>query len=189
MYREIILAHTNLVKILKEYKCPFFLSLNYCVTRAANSIKEFRQRIVDDKIIEFDQCISTHTLALDDETYCYCKLDPDLPYFEYIPQSLKAQAEAKERNTIKESEEDKLRGFFISSVPWISYTSLINPVPIPADSNPRITWGKYFENNGKILIPISTLCNHAIVDGLHISKFYQNLDKEIADLVELIKNK
>ncbi len=65
----------------------------------------------------------------------------------------------------------------------------INPILIPADSNPRITWGKYFEENGKVKIPISTLCNHAIVDGLHISKFYENLEREIADLTNLIKNK
>ena len=180
---------TDFLKVLKKNKCPFFLSLCYCVTRAANGVKEFRQRIIDDKIIEFDQCFSTHTLALEDETYCYCKLDPNLPYFEYLPHSLKAQEEAKKRNTIKESREDKLQGFFISCVPWISYSALINPMPIPADSNPRITRGKYFEENGKLKIPISTLCNHAIVDGLHISKFYENLEREIADLTNLIKNK
>lgn len=180
---------TDLVKILKSNKYPFFVSLCYCVTKAANQVKEFRQRIVDNKIIEFDECTSAYTLALDDGTYCHCKLGPTLPYFEFLPIALKNQEIARAQKSIEESDDDKLKGFYISSVPWISYTALLNPVPIPADSNPRITWGKYYEENGKILIPISVLCNHAIVDGLHISQFYTNLDNEIKKLIDTIVNK
>ena len=42
---------------------------------------------------------------------------------------------------------------FISTTPWLTYTALVQPVPIPADSNPRITWGKYFTQEGKTLVP------------------------------------
>ncbi len=41
---------------------------------------------------------------------------------------------------------------FISTLPRISYTSLIQPVPVPADSNPRITWGKYFVQEERVLL-------------------------------------
>lgn len=75
---------------------------------------------------------------------------------------------------------EALNKIFISTLPWISYTALINPTPIPADSNPRITWGKYFAQDKKVFLPVSVLCHHALVDGLHISKFYDFLNKELA---------
>lgn len=70
--------------------------------------------------------------------------------------------------------------FFVTTLPWISYSSLIQPVPMPADSHPRISWGKYFTQEGRVLLPLSVLCHHALVDGIHIAAFYQALDREIA---------
>ena len=56
----------------KRLGLPFYLALAYCVTRAANSVPEFRRRIHGDGIIEYDWCHGSHTVALPDETYCYC---------------------------------------------------------------------------------------------------------------------
>ena len=70
--------------------------------------------------------------------------------------------------------------FFVSCVPWISYTSMVQPVPVPADSNPRITWGKYFQQGEQTVMPVTLLAHHALVDGIHIARFYEALDREIA---------
>ena len=61
----------------------------------------------------------------------------------------------------------------------LSYSNLIQPVPIPADSNPRITWGKYFEETGRVFIPVTVLCHHALVDGVHIGRFYNNPERQL----------
>lgn len=71
---------------------------------------------------------------------------------------------------------------FISTLPWLSYTALVQPVPAPADSNPRITWGRFYAEGEKTLLPVSVLCNHALVDGLHIAAFYRRLEAEMAAL-------
>ncbi len=170
---------TELLKTIKEKHLPFFFTICYCVSRSANKIPEFRQRILDNQIIEFDSCPTSHTVALEDETYCYCSLDSNCSFETYIQYAVKEQEKAKQDHSIDESEEDSLDKIFISTLPWLSYTSLINPTPYPADSNPRITWGKYFTQNDKVLLPVSVLCHHALVDGLHISKFYDFLQEQI----------
>ena len=104
-----------------------------------------------------------------------------MPFSEYLSYAAERQEAAKMEGTIEETEEDAYDKFFISTVPWISYTSLIQPTPVPADSNPRITWGKYFLQGERALLPVSVLC-HALVDGRHIADFSQSLDKEIACL-------
>lgn len=171
---------TDLLKKIKAEHFPFFFTVCYCISKAANSIPEFRQRIVEDKIIEFDHCRTSHTVALEDGTYCYCTLDDYVPFPAYIDYAAKQQEEAKQLNTIEEEKEETYEMFFISTLPWVSYTSLIQPVPIPADSNPRITWGKYFEQGGRSLLPVSVLCHHALVDGVHIAHFYEYLEEQIA---------
>ena len=79
-----------------------------------------------------------------------------------------------------EDGEDGESLFFVSCVPWLSYTSMIQPVPVPADSNPRITWGKYFRQGEQTLMPVTLLAHHALVDGIHIARFYEALDREMA---------
>ena len=171
---------TELLQVIKAKKLPFFFTICYCVSRSANQIAEFRQRILDNQIIEYDHCRTSHTVALSDGTYCYCDLDSSYSFEDYISYAAQEQEKAKQMNSITEEPEDALDKFFVSTIPWVSYTALINPTPIPADSNPRITWGKYFEQNDKVLLPVSVLCHHALVDGLHISKFYELLSEQIS---------
>ena len=153
------------------------------MTRAANSVPEFRRRIHGDGIIEYDWCHGSHTVALPDDTYCYCTLDSRMPFDAYLPCAAEAWERAKAASSIEDGEDaDSL--LFFSSIPWMSFTSVIQPTPSPADTNPRITWGKYFRQDGKVLLPLAVLCNHALVDGLHISRFYSALDRELAELTD-----
>lgn len=63
-----------------------------------------------------------------------------------------------------------------------SQLPIIQPVPIPGDSNIRIAWGRYFLQGDRTLLPLSVLCRRALVDGMHIGKFYELLDEQICSL-------
>lgn len=173
---------TDFLEMIKEKKYPFFLSFLWCVNQACNEIPQFRQRIVNDSIVEYEYCHTSHTVSKEDETYAYCTLDARMSLDEFIQKSLPIHNQAKEEGNIEESAEEAQSLIFISTIPWISYTSLIQPVPIPADSNPRVTWGKYKEENGKVLMPVSTLCHHALVDGKHLANFYQALENKLKQI-------
>ena len=118
---------TEWLAIVKEKNLPFFLSFLYAVTNAANSVKEFRQRIsADGQIIEFEKCFSSYTVALPDETYCYCQVDADMPYLEFLACAQAEQKKVLEEGSIDDGEQI-LQLFFVSSIPWLSYTSLVQP--------------------------------------------------------------
>ena len=76
---------------------------------------------------------------------------------------------------------------FLSALPWLHYTSLTQPVPHPADSNPRITWGKYLEEGDRAPMPVTLLANHALVDGIHIAHFFTHLEAETARLAAALQ--
>lgn len=42
---------------------------------------------------------------------------------------------------------------------------------------PLFDWDKYYERDGKVLIPISAQAHHSFVDGLHIGQFVEELQK------------
>lgn len=159
----------------------FFLPFLYAAVRAANAVPELRRRIRGEDIVEYDWCASSHTVALPDGSYCYCGLRADMPFEEFLPEAAARQARAKANPSLEDGENAEGL-FFVSCVPWFSYTALTQPTPVPADSNPRITWGRCFTREGRTLVPVTLLANHALVDGVHIAAFYQALERELAEI-------
>ena len=113
--------------------------------------------------------------------YCYCSLEVDRPFREFLPYAAAEQERVKAAPNLEDGEDGESL-FFVSCVPWLSYTALTQPTPTPADSNPRITWGRWHRQEGRTLLPMTLLANHALVDGIHIARFYENLDRELAAL-------
>ena len=170
---------TDLLEWTKKTHSNFFLSFLYAAVRSANSVPELRRRIRGDQVVEYERCPSSHTVALDNGAYCYCRLETDKPLTEFLHYAAEVQKQAREHPSMDEGEDGESL-FFVSCVPWLSYTSMLQPVPVPADSNPRITWGKYFRQGEQTLMPVTLLAHHALVDGIHIARFYEALDRELA---------
>ena len=170
---------TALLEWTKANHRGFFLSFLYAAVRAANSVPELRRRIRGEQVVEYANCPSSHTVALDNGAYCYCQLKVNRTLKEFLTYAAEAQDYARNHPTLKDGEDGESL-FFVSCVPWLSYTSMIQSVPVPADSNPRITWGKYFRQGEQTLMPVTLLAHHALVDGIHIARFYEALDREMA---------
>ena len=169
---------TSFLRHCRENAHPFFLSFLWQVSHAANAVPAFRQRIFQEGIIEYRRCPTSHTVLRADGTYCYCRLDAGKPFAEFLPYAKAEQARALSGG-IQEGADEALPLLYISTLPWISYTSLVQPVPYPADSNPRITWGKWHKEGDTVMMPVSVLCHHGLIDGRQIADFYQELDQSL----------
>ena len=101
-------------------------------------------------------------------------------YIEYAENTRKL---CREKDGLEEDEAVESM-YFISSLPWLHYTALIQPVAGGDESNPRITWGKFQKDHkGREQLPVTVLAHHGLVDGIHIAQFYQNLEKYIQETV------
>ena len=170
---------TDFIARVKAKGYPLFMSIMWCAAKAANSIPEFRRRLLDGEIIEFSSCVTNHTVARTDGTFGYCTLDPAMPFEDFLPAALSHQAEIAAGKGLGDME-DVLPQIFISTVTNMAFTAIVQPTPIPADSNPRITWGKYRPINGRQMLPVATLCNHALMDGYHLGLFYEAFERELS---------
>ena len=171
---------TNLYNAAKARGGSPFLAFLWAAATAANSIPEMRQRIIGDRIAQYDHCDTAHTVALPDGTFVNCRTDCRRSFDEFLVYGKQCQEEAKGRHGFVQPGDDETELIFVSSTPWVTFTQVIQPTPIPADSNVRIVFGKFFEQNGRKLMPLAIQVNHALVDGLHVGQFYQRF-QELAD--------
>ena len=174
---------TALQAFCKAEGCSFYLAFMRCAAQAANGVPQLRQRIRDGDIVEYDVCGTSHVELRADGTYGYCTLHHDRPFREYLEYAEAERLRCREAASIEE--DDDVEGlYFITSLPWLRYTQLIQPTAGGDESNPRISWGKYAEDcRGRLMMPVTLLANHALVDGLQVAQFYRNLDGEIADII------
>jgi chloramphenicol O-acetyltransferase type A len=103
-----------------------------------------------------------------------------MPILEFFRDAKQRQAEAMEHPGFVNPDEDETGLIFASCIPWLAFTQCIQPSPIPADCNPRIVFGKYIKEGDRTLMPLHIQCNHALVDGYHLSEFYR-IFQEMAD--------
>jgi chloramphenicol O-acetyltransferase len=103
---------TALMEKIRREGLPFFLTFCYCAARAANRVPEFRRRILNGGIVEYARCRTSHTVALEDETYCYCTLESAMPFAEYLPYAKREQERAKAARSRKARRPGRHRAAF-----------------------------------------------------------------------------
>lgn len=68
----------------------------------------------------------------------------------------------------------------VSCLPWLSFTSFAQDTYTESSFLfLLIKFGKYFEENEKILLSVSVFVSHAVADGYHTFKFINDI-QEIA---------
>lgn len=166
---------TNFLKKIKERKYSFTMSMIYAVSKCANEIEEFRYRFVDGKVVLFDR-IDTAFTYLNKETELFKVVNVPMTdtMEEYIYLASKIANEQKEYFTGPLGNDV----FQFSPMPWVSYTHISHTNSGKKDNaTPLFDWGKYFERDGKIVLPFSVQAHHSFVDGLHIGKLADLLQK------------
>ena len=174
---------TDFVQLCKARGWSFYPAFIRVAAMASNAVPELRRRIRGELVVEYDRCDTSHIELLDNGTYCYCTLrhDPAQSWEDYMAYAA-AQRKAARAGASIEEEEDVESLLFITSLPWLHYSAFLQPTAGPDDSNPRISWGKYEpDNRGRLMMPLTILAHHSLVDGLQIAAFYREIEKVISN--------
>ena len=72
---------------------------------------------------------------------------------------------------------------YYSVIPWVSFTSFKHASRIDKTQTvPRIVFGKIFDDDSVKKMPVSVEANHAMMDGLHVGKYFNLFQETIASL-------
>lgn len=167
---------THFLEFVRKNEFPFYYSMIFAVQTVANQCENFRYRIRNGRVILHDKTHPSFTeLAKGDDLFKIVTVDLEDDLLAFI----KAAREASLHKTdyfpdAAAAQRDDLT--YITCLPWISFTHISHTIRLNADdAAPRIAWGKYYEENGRTLLPFSVQVNHALVDGIHVGQYLTRL--------------
>lgn len=171
---------THLYQFCKQNDLAFSLAALFCTQQAANEIREFRIRLFEGRLVEFDRIHATQTILNDDETFSFCYLEMNDDVFEFDRTGKDARVKYKSLRTF-DVESDRVDMIYYSVIPWVSFTSFKHASRLDKTQTvPRIVFGKIFNEGNAKKMPLSVEANHTIMDGVHVGKLF-NRFQEIAD--------
>lgn len=157
---------------IKQRSLSITATTAFLLAKAANAFPEFRWRIRGDQVVEHDLVHPSPTLLTAGDLFSFCTMPYDPSFRVFHPRALAAMEKAKNQPTLQdEPGQDNL--LFMTSVPWVSFTSFQHPIHMhPADSIPRMAWGKAFTEGGALKMPLSVEAHHSLMDGVHVGRYY-----------------
>lgn len=172
---------TKLRKFIKEKDLSFFIAFLFASVKTANSIKEFRYRIRGDKVVEHETISPSFTLMTNKDVFSFCQVNYNENFNTFMKDTT-AKMKSNKADVCLEDEPGRDDLLFITSIPWVSFTSIVHPINLHApDCIPRISWGKYFEQDDKILLPLSVQAHHALADGSHVGQYFITIQEILDD--------
>ena len=135
-----VCANVDITKFywyIKENKVPFFISMLFVSTKTANSIKEFRFRIREDKVIEHETVNPSFTVMTEGEVFNFCTVKFIDEFYDFRNNTSKEIEKAKENGGL-EDEPGRDDLLYITSIPWVSFTSITHPIQMnPVERNAK----------------------------------------------------
>ncbi|OYW78890.1 MAG: hypothetical protein B7Z19_06335, partial [Polynucleobacter sp. 32-46-5] len=126
------------------------------------------------------------TTINEDNLFNYTRFQHSDDRAEFIKRSLAAREEAMEAETlintgIELSPREMKNYIFITSIPWLDFTSIQHPVFKSKSADiPAVAWGKFTVlSEEKIVMPFSVQAHHGFVDGVHIHLLAKTLSEQI----------
>lgn len=163
-----------------------FPNLLHAAMAAANEVPALRQRlrverdddgVEHDVIVEHEVVHCTCTTGREDGSFTF-------GYFPYtaereafvaeVPGRLEAAAARPGLDLGEQHRDDML---YLSTVPWVPITGVVHAwQEVGGDSIPRVLWGRADEGR----LTVSLTAHHALVDGLHVARFFRAMEARIA---------
>ena len=166
---------TAFYPFVKRHGYSLTVSMVYVISRASNAIPEFRQRIRGDQVVEHEIVNPRFSILIDKDLFSFCAVEYVENFPEFARRAEKHIVDVKAHATLEGNPEtdDVL---YMSPIPWVSFTSFTHPMQFhPADSIPRFAWGKYFQESDTLKMPLSVQGHHAVMDGIHMGRYYETL--------------
>lgn len=168
---------TKLIKVSKRKHLKFNMLLDYCIGKAAVSIKEFYILPVGSKLMQYDT-IAVNTIVKNKDgevNSCDILFVEDLAKYnqQYLEYTSLVAENRQDRDLSKDS--------MVIGTSAIIDTEIDGAVGMNSGifNNPFIIWGRYKKKWFRYYLTLSFQFHHTQMDGAHAGRFLANLQKEI----------
>lgn len=176
---------TALKRYAKAAGLSFYYCLSYLAVQAMEGIEAFRLRIRDGRLYLTDELVPSCTdMEGNSGVFRFLTVRKNCS-METFCRRVSEQRQRQQGLLDAQSEAwDDL--VFISCVPWLEITGVSSTrAGSPDDCTVKLTWGRYREQQGRLILNMTLEANHRTVDGWHIGQFYEALQRSIDALPAL----
>lgn len=169
-------ANVNIAEFyayIKKHGISFNIALIYIFARTANAIPEYRYRIRGEEVVEHEVVHPSPTIMGKDDVFGFGGLEYKDSFMDFAVGAVERIKRVKENPRLAGENQGRDDWLFMTAIPWVSFTSFMHPLRFPVDSVPRIAWGKFFEEGGTLKMPLSVQAHHALMDGLHMGRYFE----------------
>jgi len=118
----------------------------------------------------------------DDETFSFCYFENCADVFEFDERGRAAVEKYKRLKTF-DVESERIDLVYYSVIPWVAFTSFKNAMRLDERATiPRLVFGKMFDEQGRKKLPHSVEVHHAVIDGLHVGRYFTALQEKLSGL-------
>jgi chloramphenicol O-acetyltransferase type A len=179
-YRTIQIDVTALKQYCKQNNLKFSLTLGFILTRANNYVREFRHRIVNDTLVEYDRIIPAFTVLQPNKVFAIAKgVYTDNFADDYHVNLSNNDSVATGQMTTPPSEH--FGQIFITTNPWTTQTAVQAPYSKRFASMPVFCAGRMYDDAGRIKLGLGLQVHHGLVDGYHIGHLVDIVQRHLED--------
>lgn len=174
---------TKLVLYSKKTGTKFYINFLYLLCKVLNSRDDYKMGYIwqEDKLICYDSINPIQYVFHEDTETCtpvYTTYYED--YKTFYEAAIADVERAKQTREYGLDAENHRNWFDASYISWISYDSLNIELPDGyLHFLPIVNWGRYREEGGRLVLPLSVRLNHAVADGFLVANVFRLLEGEI----------
>lgn len=174
---------TELAAYSAEKGTKFYINFLYLLSKVMNSRDDYKMAYLwqTEELICYDTVNPTQYIFHEDTETCtpvYTAYSED--YGEFYANALNDIGKAKETREYGLDTANHPNWFDASYLPWLSFDALnIELLDGYLYFLPIVNWGRYREENGRLVMPVSVRMNHAIADGYLVANVFRFLQREI----------
>ena len=168
---------TRLVRMSRKKGYKFNMLLDWCIGKAASTIKEFYLLPVGDKLMQYDNLAVNTIVKNNTGEVSSC----DILYTDDIDQFNRQYLEYTSMVAESRNDRDLSGECMVIGTSAIIDTEIDGAVGMNSGifNNPFMIWGRYRKRWFRYFLPISFQFHHTQMDGAHAGKFMANLQEEI----------
>lgn len=171
---------TALTSYLRARGLKFYPCMLWIVSKVLNSHDEFKYSLDEDgNLIKWDFISPSYAeFHPEDESFTKLVAEYSDNFSVFYSRFMLNRAKYKDARGILG---DQPKNFFdVSCLPWVRYRSFdLHVFDEGKFLAPVITWGKFEEECKGTILPLTMSIHHAVADGFHLSRFFNELQEMV----------
>lgn len=157
-----------------------WLAYHHAALEAANGIEAMRQSLTaDGGVREFAVIHASTTVLRDDGSFGIVTLlrEPSLAAFAARAKPNVERVRRASGDLFAADEPGEVRKealVHMTALPWLAFTAFTHARG-QGDDRPKVAFGRFTEQGGRLLMPVAVDVHHALCDGVHVGRFFERL--------------